>query len=344
VKRRHPRRSRPLALLVVAGAALAAVLAAPAAAVQLGPFSGDVSQSNTAHANVLSVSTASTCVTPAGAPTVATDAVTRKYLAYTFTNTTGSDACVTVNTTVTSGNVFFAAYLGSFNPNDLAQNFVGSQANAAGCGGATSGSFAFQVPAGGSFVIVAEECTPGSGGAFSFTVDIDPISLTCPDNITTTAAAGATTASVAFAATTNGGGTPVYTISGSTTITSPYAFPIGTTNVTATLSGSQCSFDVTVNAATAVAFRGALATRTPAGVRVRWTVASSVGFVGFNVYRQTARARVRVNTRLVPGSRRTYSFLDRGAPRAGALRYWIQAVGLDGTRTWYGPVRVRRSA
>ncbi len=55
------------------------------------------------------------------------------YDAYTFTNTTGSTQCVTIhtNTASTTGNrfLFIAAYLGSFDPNNICTNWIGDSGN-----------------------------------------------------------------------------------------------------------------------------------------------------------------------------------------------------------------------
>ena len=81
------------------------------------------------------------------------------------------------------------------------------------------------------------------------------------------------------------------------------------------------------------------AVRTKRGVSVRWRTASSVDTLGFNVYREHRGQRVRLDRNLIPvaftvaGHR--YSFLDRRPLRSS--RYWIQAIGRDGNRTWYGP-------
>jgi hypothetical protein len=76
--------------------------------------------------------------------------------------------------------------------------------------------------------------------------------ITCPANITRSNDPGLCSASVSFAATSTG--SPAAAISyriGSTVITSPYVFPLGTTTVSATaINGggvSTCSFTVTVN-------------------------------------------------------------------------------------------------
>jgi len=63
------------------------------------------------------------------------------------------------------------------------------------------------------------------------------------------------------------------------------------------------------------------------------------------VYWERSGKRVRVDRRTiaakgsVAGAR--YSFLDRRAPK-GKVRYRLQAVGTDGSRTWYGTVSVPR--
>ena len=80
------------------------------------------------------------------------------------------------------------------------------------------------------------------------------------------------------------------------------------------------------------------------GVLLRWRTGTEANELGFNVYRQQGARRVRVNRRLLPalggigGS--SYSYRDRRAPRHRALRYWLQDVAVDGTRTWHGPSRL----
>lgn len=82
------------------------------------------------------------------------------------------------------------------------------------------------------------------------------------------------------------------------------------------------------------------------GVLVRWCTASEIETLGFHVYREVngARPYVRVTRALLPASgwasEFTYSYLDRSAPRGKPLRYWIQVVNLDGSRSWYGPAGV----
>ena len=96
-------------------------------------------------------------------------------------------------------------------------------------------------------------------------------------------------------------------------------------------------------ATTPATFRSMAAARTSTGVMVRWSTASEPGLLGFNVYREVNGARVRVNRGLIAGKGGgRYSYLDRKAPSGKTLRYWVQAVDLDGSRSWYGPARIAR--
>jgi hypothetical protein len=87
------------------------------------------------------------------------------------------------------------------------------------------------------------------------------------------------------------------------------------------------------------------------GVVVRWRTGSEVDSLGFNVYRQRGGHRVRLNRHVIPAlsltrggvSGGSYSYRDRHPPKHRALRYWLQEVAVDGTRTWHGPVRVGAS-
>jgi hypothetical protein len=77
------------------------------------------------------------------------------YDQFPFTNPTGQTACVTVDINATgcgvNGTTEFAAYLGSFNPANPAQNLIGDL----GFSTTGTGSFSFSVPAGASFVVTA---------------------------------------------------------------------------------------------------------------------------------------------------------------------------------------------
>lgn len=106
---------------------------------------------------------------------------------------------------------------------------------------------------------------------------------------------------------------------------------VGVDNITVAAAGV---LSVTIRSFTATAAKG--------GVLVRWGTAPLLDTLGFNLYRQVRGRRVRVNGKVIAAKKgSSYSFVDRKAPRAKPLRYWIQAVKLDGSRSWYGPARVR---
>ncbi len=93
---------------------------------------------------------------------------------------------------------------------------------------------------------------------------------------------------------------------------------------------------------TAVQMRQVTAAKSGKNVRLRWRTASEAGTIGFKVFRERAGARVRATQKLIRArgavTGGSYSWLDRRAGRTS--RYWLQSVGSDGSRSWYGPVRV----
>ena len=102
------------------------------------------------------------------------------------------------------------------------------------------------------------------------------------------------------------------------------------------------SLDVTgTGVVLAARFRSLSASATAQGTLVRWRTASEFDVLGFNVYREVNGRRVRVNTQLIAAHNRaagaSYSYLDRSARKG--TRYWVQAVDVDGSRSWFGPAR-----
>lgn len=87
------------------------------------------------------------------------------------------------------------------------------------------------------------------------------------------------------------------------------------------------------------------AEETNAGVRLRWTTHSERDTLGFNVYANQRGKLTKINRALIPSLGRpqghVYSFLDGGAfVRSTPLAYALQAVHVDGRRTWLGSVNV----
>jgi hypothetical protein len=94
------------------------------------------------------------------------------YDAYTFTNTTGSTQCVTVgiDTDCQGGNfIFTAAYLGTFDPNNICTNWIADEGQSPIPGNATP--FSFNVEDGQTFVLVVSEVTT-NGGCPSYTMTV----------------------------------------------------------------------------------------------------------------------------------------------------------------------------
>jgi hypothetical protein len=100
------------------------------------------------------------------------DSLARHYRTYTYTNSTASAQCVTVNITQNCGNnaLQSVTYLGTFNPNSINTNFLAH-------GGASGHqlSYSFSLPAGQTAVVVALEVSPNLGCA-NYTLSINPCS------------------------------------------------------------------------------------------------------------------------------------------------------------------------
>jgi hypothetical protein len=115
-----------------------------------------------------------------------------QYKAYTFTNTTGAERCLTATLATPCGAgggeshaLFAAAYLGSFDPANPCTNLIGDT------GIVSSGfniPFGFNVPAGATFVIVVSE-TVEDQGCFAYKVHLEGL---CGGQPTPTATATST--------------------------------------------------------------------------------------------------------------------------------------------------------
>ena len=93
-------------------------------------------------------------------------------------------------------------------------------------------------------------------------------------------------------------------------------------------------------AATALVLSSFSAKRTLKGVLVRWRTSGGTSIRGFNLYREQSGRRVRVNGAVIAASGRAYSWLDRSASK-GALRYRLQAVDVQGRKSWLGTAPVK---
>ncbi|HEY0546889.1 MAG TPA: C25 family cysteine peptidase [Pyrinomonadaceae bacterium] len=127
---------------------------------------------------------------------------------------------------------------------------------------------------------------------------------------------------------------------------------IGTsaTNLTAaqvpgTQSGAQCS-------PTAVRLRSFEAFSFDDAVMLRWQTGYEVDNLGYQLYREQNGERVRVTPSIIAGSALltragteltagySYAWNDRVPKdaRTSGMQYWLEAVDLDGTSEWHGPI------
>ncbi len=162
-------------------------------------FQGSISNSDPSHLDYLNVQGApSTCAVAQACPGQVSDPGPFHYDTYTFTNTSGSTTCITVlvdGTNCGGGSVGLAAaaYLTSFDPNNLCANYLADSGGTAIAGPTT---FSFNVPAGASFVVDVEEYQATTGCA-SYTLSVT--GLTCPPSATPTPGVGGTATATATA-------------------------------------------------------------------------------------------------------------------------------------------------
>ena len=97
------------------------------------------------------------------------DGALRRYDTYTFTNTTGSTQCVTIDTTTAcsgNNNIFIAAYLGSFDPNNICNNWIGDSGNSPD----PDQAFQIVVDDGQTFVVVVSEANHSGCSGYTVTI------------------------------------------------------------------------------------------------------------------------------------------------------------------------------
>lgn len=128
-------------------------------------FSG----SNTQLGRIFRDEIASTCPSKAY-PGIFNAATTYNFEAFTYRNTSGAAACVTVNFDPDAGatpcgvNAHASAYIGSYNPADQATNFVGD------VGSSVAQPFSFEVPASSDLVIAVTNTQSAAACTFAFQV------------------------------------------------------------------------------------------------------------------------------------------------------------------------------
>ncbi|MBN1570660.1 MAG: hypothetical protein JXA73_22645 [Acidobacteria bacterium] len=85
-------------------------------------------------------------------------------------------------------------------------------------------------------------------------------------------------------------------------------------------------------------------------VQLKWKTGYEVSNLGFRIYREDKGGLVRVTPSIIAGSAllsskdtalasgRTYVWQDAAGDMAEPLRYWLEDIDTNGTRTWHGPV------
>ena len=132
---------------------------------------------------------------------------------------------------------------------------------------------------------------------------------------------------------------------GTPTTAGTYTFTVAASN--GFFADASAQFTIVVQSQpTAVSLSSLWATKTAKGTVVRWRTSQESQLLGFHVYRMQGKP-LKLNRTLIRsvsgGTTRghAYSWLDR-TPSKGAARYRIQAVTLNGTRSWIGLAVVAR--
>ncbi len=119
--------------------------------------------------------TAASCGAPKAWPGVIGDAAARHYASYAFTNSLGSEACVTAVLN-SAGDLEEAIYLNAFNPANIATNYLADAGNSTGGNTNNPMSCSASIPAGATFYVTINEITPGTGGGYTLQLS----GLPCP--------------------------------------------------------------------------------------------------------------------------------------------------------------------
>jgi hypothetical protein len=127
-------------------------------------ITGNIDNNDPAQIDRLNRSGVSSCCgTPFTACQIFGDGQLHHYDAYTFTNTTGSSQCVTVNINTDcqgSNFIFAAAYLGTFDPNNICTNWIADEGSSPIPGDPIP--FSFNIEDGQTLVLVVSEVNAGA--------------------------------------------------------------------------------------------------------------------------------------------------------------------------------------
>jgi hypothetical protein len=90
---------------------------------------------------------------------------------------------------------------------------------------------------------------------------------------------------------------------------------------------------------TAVSVTGFRAQRSGARAVLRWRTTAEARILGFHVFRQAGARLTRLDARMIPAALGRQSFVEKVAP--GRATYRLQAVRLDGSRSWLAAAVLR---
>jgi hypothetical protein len=91
------------------------------------------------------------------------------YTSYTYTNNTGSTQCVSATLTATTGNLFMAAYSSSFDPSNIATNYL-ADAGFSSTGPGAPTTMSFNVPSGTTYELVLHSVDQGQAGTYNLSL------------------------------------------------------------------------------------------------------------------------------------------------------------------------------
>jgi hypothetical protein len=127
-------------------------------------ITGSIDNSDPTQVDRMNRSGVSSCCGGGPVCVIFGDGQLHHYDAYAFTNATGSPQCVTVaiNTDCQGSNfIFTAAYLGTFDPNNICANWIADEGSSPVPGDQTP--FSFNIEGGQTFVLVVSEVTANAG-------------------------------------------------------------------------------------------------------------------------------------------------------------------------------------
>ena len=144
------------------------------------PAGATATATGTQNTRLSRTGVASSCLAAKAYPGLLGGTGTRQYDAYTFTNCSAAAACVNVTVNQSGVALFSAAYSGSYDPTNLATNYLADAGSSS-----TSMSYSVSVAAGATFVVVVNEVNPGGGFGQTYTLDVDGLCTACGTYTTT---------------------------------------------------------------------------------------------------------------------------------------------------------------